>query len=299
MKRRRVLILYFLFTIIIFPAISIAQSYFTLFSSNYSYSSKNGLPQHNRYQSEAANLNLPVKLKQENKILIGLAYQRVSLRFSDSTTQEHFFSSGINLGFVKKTKSGSVLLMAVLRGNSDYKSFGSADMQYGGVVLVSRKKNDNFTFKYGLYANTEQFGPFIVPLLGLDWKLNEKFRIFGILPQNMVIENKVTTRFRWGLAYLSPTLSYHINSPLNLYLHQNQTRAGLFADVYLTKSLAAQFKFDYSLPAQYRVYTNAQQYDVNVWGIGIGGYRSENNTPLQELNHKLIFQLGINYRVEL
>lgn len=295
--RKKLCLLFLSFVLACFS--SKAQSYFTLFSSSYSYSSKSYLPHNNQYQAEAANFNLPVKVKNENKLLLGLVYQRVSLRFNDTLKQEHFFGNGINLGFVKKTSQGSIFMMAVMRANSDYKTLGKNDLQYGGVVLVSNKRNDHFTFKYGLYANTEQFGPFIVPLLGLDWKLNEKIRIFGILPQNMVIENKINARFRWGLAFLSPTLSYHLNTTPNLYLHQNQTRAGFFADFYLTKTLAAQIKLDYAIPAQYRIYSSNQKYDVTIWGIGIGGKRSEYTTPLQELKHNLIFQLGINYRVEL
>ncbi len=73
----------------------------------------------------------------------------------------------------------------------------------------------------------------------------------------------------------------------------------MYGDFYLTKTIAAQLKVDYPLPAKYRIFSSEQRYDLNVWGIGIGGNRSQQPTPLVLLKNGIIVQFGFSYRVEL
>lgn len=53
---------------------SFAQSYFTLFSANYAQAAQEVISSHPVYQSIGSNLAVPIQLKNENKILTGLAY---------------------------------------------------------------------------------------------------------------------------------------------------------------------------------------------------------------------------------
>lgn len=290
--------------VLFFALISIcsvkAQSYFTLSSCSYSYSAKGYLPENNIFQGEAGNILLPLKMKSEHVILAGITYQKLSIRFEDDKQKQPFFSTGINLGFVKKTKSGSVLFMVVPRVNSDKISLSEKNVQTGGVCLITRKKSERVIFKYGLYYNSELLGPFFVPLLGIDWKVKDNFRIFGVLPQNFVLEKKQNNRFRWGLSFQSPLTTYHMHEPNDhFYLEQKLIRVGPFSDFYLTKSIAFQLKIDYPFTANYKIFDTGTQYDFDILGIGFGGSRSDNRKPLEKLTHGLIFQIGINYRVEL
>lgn len=278
-----------------------AQSYFTVASTSFSYSSKTSLPQNNTYQNESAALTIPISITETNKLLLGLTYHRLSLRFENYlSNQQHYFSSGLNVGYNIKRPSNSLLVMLLLRDNADYTSFQSCDFQLGGAFLYSKNQSDKLVIKAGLYANSEQFGLFLAPLLGLDWKLTEKWRTYGIMPQFLNIENKVNTRIRWGFAYQAPTSTYRLSNPVpDLYLQQNQVRAGLYGDFYLTKTIEAQLKVDYPLPAKYRIFNSEQRYDLNIWGIGIGGNRSQQPTPLVLLKNGIIVQFGFSYRVEL
>jgi len=51
-------------------------------------------------------------------------------------------------------------------------------------------------------------GIFIIPLLGLDWKMGEKNRVFGVLPGNMVWEHKAGRSFYVGAVFRAITNSY-------------------------------------------------------------------------------------------
>jgi hypothetical protein len=70
-------------------------------------------------------------------------------------------------------------------GGND-RSFSEADgWQYGCYALATWSKSQDLKYKAGLYINQEFFGTFIVPLLGIDWKVNDRFQIFGTLPNSM------------------------------------------------------------------------------------------------------------------
>jgi hypothetical protein len=47
-----------------------------------------------------------------------------------------------------------------------------------------------------------------MPLVGLDWKINAKNNLFGVLPGYMIFEHKVTPRFYYGFAFRALTNSY-------------------------------------------------------------------------------------------
>ncbi len=277
-----------------------AQSYFTVANANYACATKTIQAKKLVYQAEAVNISLPITLKNDYKLLGGLLFHRVQLRFDSLEFNKAFYNTGINLGVVKKTKKGSFLAMLLGRINSDFIKISSKSYQVGGVVLLTRNLSERLSLKYGLYYNAERFGPFFAPLLGIDWKASEQWRVFGILPQNLSIENKVSPLFRWGIAYFSPNITYQVNgSNTALYLHQNQTRVGLFGDIYLTKKIVATAKIDYPMPAKYRIYADDERFNANIWGLGIGGTRTKNTAPIIQLGHGLIYQFGISYRVEL
>ena len=192
------------------------------------------------------------------------------------------------------------MALALFRLNSDFIRVNEKSFQVGGVVLASRDINETLVLKYGLYYNSDRFGPFFAPLLGFDWKAAPKWRVFGIMPQSLTIENKVSNLFRYGVAYFSPNITFQVNSPLrDLYLHQVQTRVGLFSDFYLSKKIAATLKVDYPFVGRYRVYRDSETFAANIWGLGFGGSREKQTRPVEQLHHSLIFQVGISYRVEL
>jgi hypothetical protein len=63
--------------------------------------------------------------------------------------------------------------------NSDYKDVKSSDIKFGAIVRGSWKVSDKLTWR-GIVGYRRQFyGPQYVALVGMDWKVNEKWQIFG------------------------------------------------------------------------------------------------------------------------
>jgi hypothetical protein len=100
-----------------------------------------------------------------------------------------------------------------------------------------------------------------MPLLGIDWKINERTNLFGVLPGSMVLERKVKDGFFIGASFRALTNSYRLNntdSCLNgdcsakNYLRINDNQLGLFADLYFLKRMVFSTEAGHTILRTYR-----------------------------------------------
>lgn len=109
------------------------------------------------------------------------------------------------------------------------------EIQYGGVLLASRVFKPSLTVRAGVYTNYEAFGWFIMPLLGIDWRIDAKTNLYGVLPGSMNFERKSTPWFHWGLAFRAYTSSFGIRG--GDYRRINENPLGLYGDLYFASNL--------------------------------------------------------------
>ena len=107
-----------------------------------------------------------------------------------------------------------------------------------GIVRLNEssinKRNENLTWRLGLYVNNDLFGLFVMPLAGIDWKINARNNLFGILPGNLTYEHKINEHFYYGANFRAITNSY---AKSNGYWLIDENQLGLHLDTYLTKNL--------------------------------------------------------------
>ncbi len=106
------------------------------------------------------------------------------------------------------------------------------EIQYGGVVLASRVLRPTLTIRTGVYTNYEAFGWFVMPLVGFDWRINEKTNLYGVLPGTMNFERKSTHWFHWGACFRAYTSSYGPRG--GDYRRINDNPLGAYTDFYIT-----------------------------------------------------------------
>lgn len=164
-----------------------AQPYFDFFTAHHQYSfpvlktaagHKEILSSYN-----AIDISLPVKL-QEDILVFSPSYENYFLSFRDSTPA--FSVQGIKFATAFahkwKAKAWKTTLVAVFRSVSLTKnSWNRNALQTGGAVVMAYEKNSNLTYKFGVYYNSEFFGPFILPLLGIDYRPSDRVKLFGVL----------------------------------------------------------------------------------------------------------------------
>lgn len=275
------------------PNIANAQPYLDVASVKYTHSPHIGLINRNNINNRLnllnIGLNMPIVFKKDSSILMFGPFTERWKITSGKTTEiiSDYYSLGLPVYFIKPVNNRwSITLAAIVRWNGFHSSFFKNKSQIGGVFISSFKKQNNLTWKLGLYYNKEFFGDFIMPMAGLDWKIDKKNTLFGVLPGNMVFEHKVTNKLYYGASFKAITNSYisgYINNgSVPMFIRIDDNQLGIFADYYFAKNTV------FTLEAGHSFFRR----------IRLGRYGPKNNYFLSEkTNDNLFIKLGLNYRI--
>jgi len=286
---------------ILFPglfihAIVFAQPYLDIVKLNYSYSPKQGINEKTspvRSNFFTADVTFPIELKKDGDAFI------INPFFTNnagevSTTDFHVISGGLFLGFLKKDifKNWNLLSSFIVRQNKEAEVKSDDNWQYGAVILTTWKKSQDLSFKFGLYYNKEFFGNYFMPLIGLDWEIDSKNNLFGVLPGNMIFEHKVTSKFYYGFAFRALTNSYREETidpcfsgdcSARNYLRIDDNPLGIYADTYLSKKIVFSAEAGYTILRRYRY-----------------GFKGENfHFKTDYKNDNFYFKASLAYRLRL
>jgi hypothetical protein len=242
-----------------------AQPYLDLAKFNYSYSPKSGLgdkatPLESHYFNIAA--TIPIELKKGGDAFILNPFFDNS-QGTVSTRDFHVLSEGLFLGFLKKDiiKNWNLLSSFIVRRNKEAQENVEDDWQYGGVLLATWKKTQLASLKFGMYYNKEFFGNYFIPLVGIDWQIDKKNNLFGVLPGSMWFEHRINQTLYYGLAFRALTNSYRLHTidpcfsgdcTAKNYLRIDDNQLGIFGDVYLSKKIVLTGEAGYTILRRYR-----------------------------------------------
>jgi len=142
--------------------------------------------------------------------------------------------------------------MAIPRISSDLaKPLDGNDYQIGGIALATYKKKETLKYSFGAYYNSEFFGDYYIPLLGIDWNINNKWNLFGTLPINLNLEYKMNKTVHAGMGLNLLTNSYRIQD--HDFLRIDDYSAKFILDIYMMKNQVISFEAGHSLFRQYRM----------------------------------------------
>jgi hypothetical protein len=251
MKKINLLLVLTLFTVV-----ANAQKYTDLFSAGVQYSPSNAYKTGNatcdiidqNYGAKA-----PLKVNATDYALVGFSANHLSFSGDSVPGGSSFTALTLQLGYIANFGRYNLTVVALPKISSDFAEVSGRSFQMGGLAVFSVKHSDNFKLKYGCYYNQEFFGPLIVPIIGLDWKVNEKFRVFGNLPITATAEYTFSNRFSGGFFFNTNTASYLYDKE-RTYVHKSTQELSAFGDLYVTKNLVFQTKFGYTVGRKYELY---------------------------------------------
>jgi hypothetical protein len=203
------------------------------YTKAFSNGGKNGTPFSHLYIGP----DLPFKMKKNKFIVLSPFFEKWDI---DSASNKNYLPqvSSIALAvsalFPLDKMHWSLTVTAIPRFNSQGLKLQNS-FQMGGVLLAAYKKHAHLKYKFGVYVNNDFFGVFVMPLVGIDWNINDRNNLFGILPGRLSFEHKVSTRFYTGATFRAITNSYRLNNGNYLRIEDNQL--GGFLDFYATKHI--------------------------------------------------------------
>jgi hypothetical protein len=226
-----------------------AQPYLDIANFKYTNSPNSGLLNQNRHtvkmQYFGLNTNLPIQFKNKKDAVIISPFFENWVAEVNSTGQQRYYSVGLPVTLSKSIKNTrwSFLLTGILRMN-DMNIDKNGRTQIGGAFILSKKRNENFTWKLGIYVNNEFFNVFVMPLAGIDWKINDRNILFGVLPGSLTYEHRISTHFYYGASFRAITNSYYAAPG---YWRVNENQLGFYLDYYPAKSIVLNIEAGHSL----------------------------------------------------
>lgn len=202
-------------------------------------------------------------------------------------------------GLIQRLQDGrSLQLLIVPRFMTDMKGGGIENFQFGGLAIYEKKYNSNLTMGYGAMYNHGFFGPYLVPLVNLNWTLTERFSITGMLPVFAKLNYKVSDRFTAGFSHFGLTTSYGLNDTdyAEDYLERQSIDLALFGNYKLYNNFYLEARFGQSISRCYKQYGSDDKVDFALPLITFGDNRTLKNVQFEDgpfIDLRLIYRIPI------
>ncbi len=253
-----------------------AQPYVDLLSIRYNNGISGTLFSHLYVGSD-----LPIKLKNNGYIVISPFFENWNINNTVNEPIPAVSSLALATSAILPIdkKHWSLTITAIPRINSEELSLKNS-FQIGGALLAIYKKSDTFKYKFGVYVNKEFFGLFVMPLVGVDWKINQNNYVFGVLPGKLIYEHQLNTHLYTGLSFRAITNSYKLADTNYIKIQDNQLSS--FVDYYATKHIVFSGETGWSIMRKLT-----------------GGTDYNNDTFNYCWQDGLFFKLSVSYRMRL
>lgn len=282
-----------------------AQNYVDLIKLNASttplntFDSSNSKTVLNEYGADIA---LPVKINDRTAFLTGVTYENIQTRLFPGQDMQSFSSLtlklGLNHSFNERFSTTTVLLPKLA---TDFGELSGRDLQLGGIAIFKYAVSKNLNYRYGLYYNTECFGPFFVPLLGIYYlSKNEKFELSAMLPISVDVNYRLVKFMSLGTNFNGQTRSYHLSNVSDglksTYVSRQTNEVFAYLKFNIGKSVICQTKVGQSFGRKYRVYDGQDKTDLAFPLTYMNDHRRQLN---KDFSNGLIFQVVLVYRLQL
>ena len=189
--------------------------------------------------------NLPVRFKKSKSILLLSPF--VDRWIMPSTFTENklrLTSVALPMTAIIPTGNDWKLATTIIVRVNDSMPSSHGQIQWGGAFFGIKKMSETVELRFGMYVNSELFGLFIVPLAGIDWKINERSNLFGLLPGSLTYEYRLNKSSFTGFAFRTSTNSYGVHEK---YYRIDENQLGAYYDFYVSKNLVINGEVGHSI----------------------------------------------------
>lgn len=292
-----------LFMVLAIPTHSNAQEYIDIFKSSYSLSPNNLFDKSDSkttLQEVNGDLTVPVKVNEKLALLTGVTYERITASFDPDLRKNAVSSTTLKVGAnFKHNSHWSGTYMFLPKVASDFDNFSTRDLQIGGAMLLKNKRSDHFNYKFGVYANRERFGTFIVPMFGFYYlSPSERFEAKVLLPLSADLNYKLTNNIRTGINFKGQVRSYNLNDSFSTdpdrYLSRSTNELTTYIQFETKSGINVQAGVGHSFARSYRVYN--EKVSLGIPLRYFGDERKQLNTDFSD---GWIFKASVFYRLKL
>lgn len=266
-----------------------AQDYVDLVKINFNTSSENKFedsPATTRVQELDLEVTAPIRINASTNFLTGFIYEGIRTQLTPFEGVETFGSIALKLGVNRihsEKWSGTYMLLPKIASN--HRTISRKDFQVGGVALLKYIKNEHTAYKLGMYYNTELFGPWVVPLVGLYHRSrNKKFEANFTLPLLGDVNYSFAGNVAVGLNFSGQVRTYYLTerSGPDVYLARSINELFAYVRLSITKNVILQLRGGRSIARSYRLYEDGQKVSLGLPLAYFGDDRQQVNADFKD-----------------
>jgi hypothetical protein len=184
-------------------------------------------------------------------------------------------------------------LLAAPRLMSDFRNLDGNSFQMGVVATLEKKFSDQLFMGYGAMYNQERFGPYLVPLVNLEWYISQRWSIIGMLPVTARINYRVNDHFFVGFNHFGLITSYYLGDEAYSgdYMERQSIDLSLYARHRLFSVVFLEAMVGRSFGRSYTQYAGDQKVNFAIPLVTFGDNRTAKNVTFNDgllLNLKLV-----------
>lgn len=186
--------------------------------------------------------------------------------------------------YQKFSKNRGIQILIAPRFMSDFHNISSKHFQMGGLIMYEKEYREDLKIGFGAMYNQEFFGPYLVPLINLNWKLSDQWSITGLLPIYGKINYHFNSRLTAGLSHFGLITTYRLGQPEyeGDYIERKSIDESLFARYQLIGNIFVEGRVGYALGRSYAQYEADQKVDFSLPLIGFGDDRVQKNISFND-----------------
>lgn len=250
------------------------------------------------------NLKVPVVFNPSTIWYTEATYSRFNVDFSVDLPEEMAGPIHAN-GFIVQTglvqsldDTRKIHLLLAPRYMTDFESSGSDNWQLGGIALFEKKFHDRLMMRFGALYNQEFFGPFMVPLVHVEWFFGNKWSLSGLLPIYGKLNYHANENLTIGLSEFGLITSYRLSKPeyKGDYIERKSIDMALFARYRIVGNMHVEGRAGYALSREYGQYAADQKVDFRISLFSFGDDRIRKNVLFEDgpiFNIRLVYNLPL------
>ena len=188
-------------------------------------------------------------------------------------------------------------LLVAPRLMSDFRNLDGNSFQMGVVASLEKKFSDQLYMGYGAMYNQERFGPYLVPIVNLEWYVNSRWSIAGMIPVTARINYRVNDNFFVGFNHFGLITSYYLGDEAygGDYMERQSIDLSLYARHRLFSVVFLEAMVGRSFGRSYTQYAGDQKVSFAIPLVTFGDERTAKNVKFSDgllLNVKLVVNVA-------
>ena len=193
----------------------------------------------------------------------------------------------------------ALIMLFVPRLMGDLINIDNKSFQLGGIGLFEKRFHKSLVMRFGASYNQELFGPFIVPLVYLDWQLSDKWHITGLLPVYAKVSRFINKDLSVGFHYFGLVTTYRLGHEnyANDYMERRSIDLSLFARRRIASNVHFEVRAGFALGRDYAQYDENDKIDFALPLVNFGDNRQQQNISFDGgpfIRGQLVYNLPIN-----